>query len=466
MKFALGLACVNTQASGAPQRPTHTQLLTMTFALNAAAAAAAAATLWYLFRRHRGNAGRMAYDFDQVFDRSAYPTVKHDMASLAFGGQSTEGTLKMWVADMELLCCPPIQDAIRQRAAHPDFGYTLKPSELWPTVGRWLVQKQGWSSAPPPEAFIYSATVVGSASSAIRALTAPGDAVLAMTPLYGPLQGVVAGSGRKLVTLQLRRREHGGYDMDLSDNGAIEQALPKVSALILCNPHNPSGRVWRLSELSVLASLCARHNVLVICDEIWADWTLDAHPFAPFRDAARAVGCQHVILGAPSKTWSMAGVHASYAIIEDDALRRAFLAWVEPAFLCYANTFGSVAMLAAYTHGAPWIDACKRYVEGNLDYLEHYLSVHVPRVVPLRPEAGYLVWLDCSRLRLGAADLSKFMLRRARLALSAGAEFDPPGMRAADSPSACFQRINVACRRQMLVEALEQLKEAVDSLCE
>ncbi len=302
----------------------------------------------------------------------------------------------------------------------------------------------------------------------------PGDGVLVMTPLYAPLQAAVTGVGRRLVRHPLRAAAATGeLELDFSSRLLPTLASGEVAALLLCNPHNPTGRVWRGTELAQIARACARHGVLVISDEIWADWHLSwSHGDAgdgslrtppprhfPFAEAARASGCSCVTLGAPTKTFNLAGLHCSFAIFEDEELRNKYLRRVEPAVLHYGSTFATTALLAAYDpagSGLRWLAAAKQLVESNVRYLEDYLARHCPLVVPLRPQATYLVWLDCRALGLDDEALSRFMLDEAKLLLSPGAEFAPE--------TGQWQRINVACSRALLVQAAERLADAVERL--
>tara|TARA_B110001452_G_scaffold266425_1_gene273267 strand:- start:908 stop:2257 length:1350 start_codon:yes stop_codon:yes gene_type:complete len=413
----------------------------------------AALLLVHLWRRRRPR-----FAFDGPLDRSGVHTVKHELPVLMHGEAAVEA-LNMWVADMELPCCDRIRGAIMDRAQHPTFGYTIQPREIWSRVGRWMVERQGHPSAPDPSSFVFSASVVTSFWNVLEACTAPGDRVLLMTPLYAPLQQAVSSSGRVLVphALQLSQ-ERGRYEIDLP---RLEADLQGVSLLLLCSPHNPSGTVWRRSELAAVASACARRGVTLVADEIWADWPLPgAEPFVPCRAVVPADGGgpRLITLGAPTKSWSLAGLHASFLVIEDDELRQQYTRRALPAFLAFGSTFATTAMLAAYEHGAPWLDAARAHVRANVDVLCSLLRAHVPEVVPLPPEATYLVWLDCSRLGLAPAALHDFLLRRAKLHLSAGEEFAPE--------AAQFMRINVACSRPMLLEAVGRLRRAVETLRE
>jgi cystathionine beta-lyase len=280
-----------------------------------AGVAVLAGLAWRRRRRSR------CFGFDAPVDRSCVHTVKHDLAAILYG-EAAACALPMWVADMELPCCAHIQRAIAERARHPTFGYTVQPREIWESVGRWMVERQGWCRAPKPASFVFSASVVTSFCNVLEALTAAGDTVVVMTPLYAPLQHAVVGTGRRLVRHALRLSERSGrYEMDMA---ALEAQLDGAHCLLLCSPHNPSGRMWRRDELRAVCAACAARRVLLVADEIWADWALPGCDvaFVPCAALAAEAGCALVTLGAPTKSWSLAGLHASFVVIDDDEMRR------------------------------------------------------------------------------------------------------------------------------------------------
>ncbi|KAK3286363.1 hypothetical protein CYMTET_6080 [Cymbomonas tetramitiformis] len=389
------------------------------------------------------------------------------------------GALQMWVADMELPCFPEMQSAIESRAQHATFGYTIQPGVVWEGVRQWLAVRQGYGAAevPPAAAFVFSASVVTSFSCVLRGLTREGDGVLVMTPLYAPLQRTVIGTGRRLVDLRLGD-VGSSVKFGLGDGfpGSINALTSQLAArldedggvrvMLLCSPHNPSGRVWRRHELVAIAEVCAARKVLVVADEIWADWVLDKDlvPFTPFAPVAAAAGCAHIILGAPTKTFSLAGLHASYLIVPDSDLRKQYLAYVEPAFLTFGSIFATVALSTCYVDSpsaaARWLEGARAHVAGNVRRLRELLEQHAcGRVVALPLEATHLVWLDCSSalkaLRIEPAELTTRLLD-AGLVLSPGSEFEGPSGGAAH-----FQRINVACPRKMVEEAARRLCQVV-----
>ncbi|CAE8636061.1 unnamed protein product [Polarella glacialis] len=407
------------------------------------------------------------HDFDVPVNRSKVYSVKH---GLHFASSSHD-VIPMWVADMDLPCCPEIQKALAERAAHPTFGYTYQPGEIWDSVSSWLQAHQGWPvGRPTASSFIFSPSVVTSFVCAFRAFSEPGEAVLLMTPLYAPLQKAVQAEGRRLVRHQLihplsaagraAEGESGSPGTPVFEYGIdwpeLEAQLKaeSVRLLLLCNPHNPSGRVWRRDELTRLAALCRENGVLILSDEIHADWCLWGNEFVPMA-AVVSDPAAVVTFGAPTKTWNLAGLMCSFLIIEDEAMRRKYASIVDHAFLQYGGTFATTAMLAAYQRGEPWLRKAKAYVEGNISEVQAYFDAHLAEVQVWRPQATFLVWLDFSRLGCKAAEL-KAKLAAAGVVFSSGEEFAPE--------SAHFQRMNVALSRTVLRQALGRVSKAVAEL--
>jgi len=416
----------------------------------------------------RSNSNQPVVADEMVIDtpvaRKHLHTVKHTLS------KNTDA-LQLWVADMELESPPHVVDAIVQRASEPTFGYTIQPSLIWTRVASWLVAHQNWAHAPSPDAFIFSANVVVSFCNALRALTREGDAVVVMVPSYQPLQQCVSGSGRRLVLHPLTRAADGTFEMNLP---ALAATLRHegATALLLLSPHNPGGRVWRTDELMALADACAENDVLVVSDEIWADWVLPGPSglagkdgFVPFSRVANR--CRHITLNAPTKTFNLAGLHASFLVIEQPALRRAYLAYVEPATMHFGSAFATTALLAAYDDqpSRAWLRAATAHVRANATWLTAELNARLPGLVSALPlQATYLIWLDFAGLvaaleltRDGGDDLEEFVLREAGLCLSPGSEFDPTG-----ASDACM-RLNAACPRGMIEEAAQRLCDAVEA---
>eukprot|EP00435_Cladocopium_sp_Y103_P074346 s206_g48.t1 len=323
--------------------------------------------LWLWRKRQRDPFG-----LDTPVDRRGYKTVKYELSPILFG-ETARDCLQHWVADMDFPCCPKLRKKLAQRMAHPIYGYTIQPEEVWQAVGRWLVENQNWKKAPEPDCFVFSGTVLASVGSILHTFAKPGDKVLTMVPLYAPLQKVVPASGCSLVQYHLPVKVERGasrYEMDVE---GLKKVLDKekVKFIILCSPHNPVGRVWTREELVALAGVCKDRGILVIVDEVWAD--LCWKPFTPFHPVAMEIGCKCISLGSPTKTWNLAGFHCSYAIFDDKEMLKRFKGYVEPQFLHHGSTFGTEALQIAY-ESREWMHAVRAYVETNFCYLEESLK--------------------------------------------------------------------------------------------
>lgn len=383
--------------------------------------------------------------FEQPLDRGSTFSVKYGLRGPLFGPAAADA-LPLWVADMDLPCAPEVVAALRRRTKHPAFGYTYQPGDIWQLVQRWLEEEHGWRVAA--DAFVFCAGVVTAAAAALWAFTKPGDAVLVMTPLYEPLQKAVEGAGRE-PKRHLLELSGGRYVLD---RVRLQRDLKGCTALLLCNPHNPGGRVWLPEELRVVADACRAEGALLLSDEIWADWCLFGHRHRPAALEA-AAGQPVVTLMAPTKTWNLAGLHCAFLVIEDASLRQKYLASVAYAFLHYGSTFATEAMLAAYACGKPWLRGAKGYVEAQLLHCEAFLRERCsPEVVPLRPEATYLLWLDCAGL--GSEDPARLLREQGGVLLSPGAEFG-------GAATAHFARLNAAAPRRTLDVALERIAAVV-----
>ena len=290
---------------------------------------------------------------------------------------------------------------------------------------------------------------------AINVFLRPDEKVVIQPPVYHPFRLTPKGNDREVVYNPLLPLEDGRYAMDLDGLDRLLDADPKCRMLLLSNPHNPAGIVWSPETLRRLADICHRRGVLVISDEIHADMPLYGHRHTPFATVSDAAAACSITFGAPSKTFNIAGIVSSYAIVPNDTLRRRFYRWLSANELDEPTLFAPIATIAAYRYGEPWRRAMLSYVEANIDYLIDYCARHLPAIRPLRPEASFLVWLDCRGLNLDHDALIDLFVRRAHLALNDGEMFGPGGEG--------HMRINVGTPRAILSEALERLRRAVDS---
>lgn len=381
----------------------------------------------------------MSFDFDSCPDRLTSESIKWH----AYG----EHVLPLWVADMDFCAPPAVIEALQERVSHGVFGYPQDPPELRPAVLDWIERHYGWH--PAAEALVFVPGIVTAFNIATRAVTAPGDGVLAQTPVYFPILWAPGNHSCLLDQMELTRRPDGQYEIDFDRFEAT--ITPRTRIFILCNPHNPVGRVFRRDELARMAEICLRHDVIICSDEIHCDLVFPPHEHVSIATLDPEIGQRTITLIAPSKTFNIAGLHGSVAIIEDEALRKRFLdarAGMVPSL----DLLGRVAMLAAYRHGADWLAALIGYLQANRDYLVAEVPRRLPGISMAAPEGTYLAWLDCREAGLGGKP-HEFFLKEARVALNEGATFGRGGEG--------FVRLNFGCPRSTLEEALARMESAL-----
>ena len=380
----------------------------------------------------------MSYDFDRVIDRRASDSVKWH--------RYDEDVLPLWVADMDFASPEPVIRALRRRVEHGIFGYAHELPELRPLVVERLQQLYNWQVEP--EALIFVPGVVTGFNLVVQALALPGEGVLAQTPVYYPILHAPGNAGCTLDEMELTRRPDGSYEIDWS---AVEEAITdRTRVFILCNPHNPVGRVFRRQELERMADICLRHNIVICSDEIHCDLIFSGQQHIPIASLAPEVAAQTVTLIAPSKTYNIAGLHASVAIIPNPELRQRFQA-VRRGLVPSVGLMGQTAALAAYRDGQPWLEAVLEYLEANRDFVDRFVREELPGITMHPPEGTFLAWLDCRGA--GLREPHQFFLDKARVALNDGATFGQGGEG--------FVRLNFACPRSTLVEALERMRNAL-----
>lgn len=387
----------------------------------------------------------MTYNFDELIDRRHTGSVKWDGMKNAFG---RDDLTAMWVADMDFRTPPFVMDALRQRLEHEVLGYAM-PCEGWDTtICHWLQKRHQWEVRPDWLTFVPG--IVRGQAFALLCFTNPGDRVLVMPPVYHPFFLVTERLKREAVRSPLDLRD-GHYHIDFD---RLRHDLQGCKALVLCNPHNPGGRVWTVDELRRIAELCQESGTLVISDEIHADLTLPPYKHHPFATVSPAAASNSVTFMAPSKTFNMPGVQSSFAIVPDDTLRARFQQFMEAGEFCEGHLFAYIGCKAAFEHGEEWLNQLLAYIQGNIDFTESYLRQHIPAIGMIRPQASFLVFLDCRQLGLEQEALERLFADKARLALNTGTTFGEPGRG--------FMRLNVGCPRAALKQALDQLAEAVN----
>lgn len=386
------------------------------------------------------------YDFDKIVDRTGSGDLKHEVLAERYGRADL---LPLWVADMDFETPEFITDALRRRLEHSLFGYTVEPKDYWPTVQKWIKDHHGWDVKR--EWLSYIPGIVKGIGMVINVFTKPDEKVIIQPPVYHPFRLTPEGNGREVVYNPLKENSDGSYSMDF-DN-LEEVADDKCKVLILSNPHNPAGIVWDKDTLARLAEFCYDHNILVISDEIHCDMALWGNTHVPFATASDKAAQCSITFGAPSKTFNIAGIVSSYSIIPNDEIRNRFYTWLAANELNEAPMFSPIATIAAFKNGEQWRKAMLHYVEQNILFMEEYCKTHLPKIKPLRPEASFLVWLDCRALGLNHEQLIDLFVNKAHLALNDGEMFGKGG--------AGFMRVNVGTPRAILTKALEQLTKAV-----
>ena len=389
----------------------------------------------------------MNYDFDKIIDRKVAGTFKYEVLEERYGRVDL---LPLWVADMDFETPSFIIDALRRRLDHPVFGYAKDPADYWPSVIDWIKSHHDWDVEREWLTFIPG--IVKGIGLAINRFTEPGDKVIIQPPVYHPFRLVPEGNDREVVYNPLKRLPDGLYEMDLEHLEKVASD-PRAKMLVISNPHNPAGVVWSRETLADVARICHANGVLVISDEIHADMTLYGHRYVPFPTASAEAAACSITFGAPSKVFNIAGIVSSYAIVPDAAIRERYYGWLEANELNEAPVFSPIATVAAYRHGEEWRRRMLEYVEGNIEFVIDWCARELPEIKPVRPQASFLLWLDCRALGLGHDDLVALFVDGARLALNDGEMFGPGGEG--------FMRLNVGTPRSILQTALVALKKAV-----
>lgn len=386
----------------------------------------------------------MKYNFDKEINRYNSNSLKYDCARER---GIPKDALPMWVADMDFETAPEILSAMHKSVDFGIFGYSVPKEEYYETIIHWFSSHFGWN--PKAEWIVKTPGVVFAISVALRALTQKGDAVLIQQPVYYPFRAVIEDNERICINNPLVCRE-GHYEMDFED---MERKIIEnhVKLFILCSPHNPVGRVWSREELIRVIDICKRHNVFIISDEIHCDFTYPGHVHTVLALLAEDYLNKMIICTSPSKSFNLAGLQLSHIFIPDRAVRGKFKKELSAVAYDESGTLALVAAKAAYESGGEWLAELKQYLFDNLKFLRGFLSEYMPKVKLIEPEGTYLVWLDFSACVESPEELKDKMLNKAKIWLDDGTMFGEEG--------ACFERINIACPRTILIRALEQMKD-------
>lgn len=382
------------------------------------------------------------YDFDKVVERRGSGAIKTDALGKVFG---KEDLIPMWVADMDFETPDFIIDALNERMQHPIFGYTAEPEDYRPAICDWIQDHHGWEIRK--EWLSYIPGIVKGIGMAINALLKEDEKVIIQPPVYHPFRLVPQKNNREVVFNPLRELPDGGYEMDFENLEAV--CDDKCRMLILSNPHNPAGVIWPREALERLAAFCYSRGIIVISDEIHCDMALFGNKHIPFASVSPEAAACSITFGAPSKTFNIAGIVSSYSIVPDETLRERFYKWMEANEMHSAPIFSPIATIAAFRKGEEWRRQMVKYVEGNVDFVISYCAKYIPQIKPLRPQASFLVWLDCRGLGLDHDALIDLFINKAGLALNDGETFNPGGEG--------FMRLNIGTSRATLKLALDRL---------
>jgi len=377
----------------------------------------------------------------EALERDGTYTVKFDGAKQKFG---TDDLLPLWVADMDLASPLCVQEALQKRALHPIYGYTVYPMRYYESIVVWMQKRYGFKVEK--EWIVPCYGVVPSLGFAISAFSQEGDSILIQTPLYPPFASSIKHKNRKVLDNTLLY-QNGQYGVDFDD---FEAKVSKAKLFLLCSPHNPTGRVWCKEELEKMIALCLRYDVLIIADEIHADIVYESvhHTLGKFEQIAKHC----VVLNAPSKSFNIAGLNTSYAIIPDSKLRHAYEVEQAKSGITNGNPFGIEALMAAYENGDVWLEALKQHLHENIAYVQTFLLEYTLPIVPVPTEATYLIWLDCKGLRLGQEELVDFFVKKAKVGLNDGVSFSKAGEG--------FMRLNIGTSHKVLQEAMMRIYNA------
>jgi cystathionine beta-lyase len=389
----------------------------------------------------------MTYNFDQVIDRRGTGALKLDVLQERYGDANL---LPLWVADMDFLTPSFITDALQERLRHSLYGYTVEPADYWPTVIQWIRTHHDWQVER--DWITYIPGIVKGIGMAINVFVKEDEKVIIQPPVYHPFRLTPLGNHRQVVYNPLIENPDGSYRMDFDQ--LAEVADEKCRLLILSNPHNPAGIVWDPETLRRLARFCHERHILVLSDEIHSDMALWGNRHTPFASVSEEAAACSITFGAPSKTFNIAGIVSSYAIVPNPDIRARFFGWLQANELNEPTLFAPIATIAAFRHGEEWRRQMLAYIQGNIDFVIDYCREHIPQVKPLRPQASFLVWLDCRALGLNHQQLVDLFVKKAKLALNDGEMFGQGGQG--------FMRMNVGSPRSVLKQALDQLKDSLN----
>ena len=385
----------------------------------------------------------MIYNFDKKIDRKNTNCIKYDCCKTMFGN---ENILPMWIADMDFLTPNFILESVKKRLEHKCFGYSFVPAEFHNSIMEWQKKIHNWDVEKEWIGFVLG--IVPSLSFIVQIFTEHQDEVIIQTPVYNKFIDVVEKNKRKLIVNPLKKINN-KFEIDFDD--LKKKINPKTKLLIICNPHNPGGRVWGKENLSKLAEICYEHQIIVVSDEIHADMTFSQYKHVPFASVSEKAKEISITLTAPTKTFNMPAFQTASYIIPNEKIRNTFQNFLDKGEIMNGNIFGVLATIAAYEQGNEWRLQMLDYVQNNIKFVINFFKNKIPQIIPMQPEASFLVWLDCSNLAMNDNELMKFMVEKVGVGFSPGTIFGIGGEK--------HLRMNVAYPFETIKIVMETIKE-------
>ena len=392
----------------------------------------------------------MKYNFNERIDRSENHSAKWAEMEMKFGRSDL---IPMWVADMDIKAAPEIVESMKKKVEQEIFGYVYRPDSYYKTATEWLKKRFGYEISP--SSLIHSPGVVPSMSILVKMLTKTTDKILIQTPVYPPFASAVKDNGKELVENPLIKDEKGYYTIDFED---LEKklSLDEVKLFILCNPHNPVGRVWKKEELLKMGELCKKYNVRILADEIWRDLIMPGYKHTPMASLSKGIEDITITLFSPTKSFNLAGLQASFATFPRAEERKEFDNILGQMDVKRNNPFSLVAFETAYEKCEDWLEELILHIDGNMQYVVDFIAEKLPEIKVVKPEGTYLMWLDFNGTKIPQDKIQEFLINEAKVAMNDGGSFGSNGKG--------FARMNVACPRYMVEEAMERIEKALKNL--
>ena len=392
----------------------------------------------------------MKYNFNERIDRSENHSAKWAEMEMKFGRSDL---IPMWVADMDIKAAPEIVESMKKKVEQEIFGYVYRPDSYYKTATEWLKKRFGYEISP--NSLIHSPGVVPSMSILVKMLTKTTDKILIQTPVYPPFASAVKDNGRELVENPLIKDGKGYYTIDFED---LEKklSLDEVKLFILCNPHNPVGRVWKKEELLKMGELCKKYNVRILADEIWRDLIMPGYKHTPMASLSKDIEDITITLFSPTKSFNLAGLQASFATFPRAEERKEFDNILGQMDVKRNNPFSLVAFETAYEKCEDWLEELILHIDGNMQYVVDFIAEKLPEIKVVKPEGTYLMWLDFNGTKIPQDKIQEFLINEAKVAMNDGGSFGSNGKG--------FARMNVACPRYMVEEAMERIEKALKNL--